>query len=347
MSNPNLVRKPAVSANTTGEVSSLDVSSISSQSKNLIVNGGLDFWQRGTSFSSSGTQTMYTADRWKLSSSGSVARTISRSTSVPTSSSSLYSFQYAVTTGAALSAAQWEDITYTIEGNDLRKFKGQTFTISFWVKANFAGTMTTAIRNYANNRSYVTTYTINTANTWEQKTITLTHDTTGTWNYDNQGGMVLYFPMGTGSNYQTNSLNQWINGNFGGTSTMFPVNATTGNTVNIADVMLNVGSIAAPFSLYGSTFDGELAACQRYYEVMTASLSGYNETGNNYVLSLPFKVEKRGTPTPAKITTGTSIIGSGFTVDATTTNTSCLGFFSTGTGERRELNLVASGDAEL
>ena len=89
--------------------------------QNYIINGNFDYWQRGTSFAGNG----YTADRFGTGSSNTSTRTVSRSVLVP-NANSIYSLQYLVgTADAAVAAADYQDITYQVEGNDFRNLAAQ------------------------------------------------------------------------------------------------------------------------------------------------------------------------------------------------------------------------------
>jgi hypothetical protein len=73
----------------------------------------------------------------------------------------------------------------------------------------------------------------------------------------------------------------------------------------VTGVQLEVGSVATPFHTYAATIQGELSACQRYYETRNNSIwSGNVTSGSNYYLDIPFAVVKRGTPTITLVTTG-------------------------------------------
>ena len=108
------------------------------------------------------------------------------------------------------------------------------------------GTFCGALGNNANNRSYVFSYTINSANTWEQKTITIAGDTTGTWATDNTVGIVVRFSLGTGSTYR-GTAGSWAAGSFYSVSGETSVVGTNGATFYITGVQLEKGSTATSF----------------------------------------------------------------------------------------------------
>jgi hypothetical protein len=189
-----------------------------------------------------------------------------------------------------------------------------TVTVSFWVRASVTGTYSVALTNSAINRSYVATYTISAADTWEYKTLTIAGDTSGTWLTTNGTGILIRFPLGAGSNFQT-TAGSWQAGNYYTTSATTNLTATTGATFYITGVQLEVGSVATPFERrpYGL----ELMLCQRYFQKGQIMNSGNINASAVYSGYSSFPVEMRAAPT---MTSGTytSIGGGGFT-DTTVT----------------------------
>jgi hypothetical protein len=149
------------------------------------------------------------------------------------------------------------------------------------------------LRNSSSNRSYPFSYTINSANTWEQKTVKIDGDTSGTWLTTNAIGIRLWFSIGCGSTYN-GTVNTWAGANFLQASGATSVVGTSGATFYITGVQLEKGSTATSFDYrpYGT----ELALCQRYYEFGTA-FSGPSGTTNGATLTMSYAVQKRATPT--------------------------------------------------
>ena len=173
--------------------------------RNRIINGAMMIDQRnaGASVTIPAAVT-YTIDRWYGYGTQASKFTVQRSTtstagfinSALITSSSAYS----VLTGDAFGFVQ------PIEGFNMADLgwgtaNASTVTLSFWVRSSLTGTFGGAIRNGSNNRSYPFSYTINSANTWEQKTVTIAGDTTGTWATDNTAGAYVTFGLGVGSTY--------------------------------------------------------------------------------------------------------------------------------------------------
>jgi hypothetical protein len=138
-----------------------------------------------------------------------------------------------------------------------------TVTLSFWVRSSITGTYSVALINSANNRSYVATYTISAANTFEQKTITIAGDTAGTWiNNTNGTGIRVNFDLGSNATYNT-TAGAWAAGFYTRTSGSVNWTQTSGATFYVTGVQLEKGSTATSFDYrpYGI----ELRLCQRYY----------------------------------------------------------------------------------
>jgi hypothetical protein len=159
------------------------------------------------------------------------------------------------------------------------------------------------LRNANANRSYGFNYTISSANTWEQKTVTIAGDTTGTWVTNNGVGIRLEFGLGVGSTY-TQTAGSWSAGNYDVASGGQSVVGTNGATFYITGVQLEKGATATPFEnrLYGT----ELALCQRYYRQTDGSpnsegsIYGYGPVTTGIVgQSVPYPVAMRATPTAA------------------------------------------------
>jgi hypothetical protein len=186
----------------------------------------------------------------------------------------------------------------------------QTITLSFWVRSSLTGTFGGALRNNVVDRSYPFTYTISAANTWEQKTLVIAGDTSGTWNKTNENGIRVMFSLGAGS-AQSGTAGSWAAGNFSSATGATSVVGTNGATFYVTGVQLEAGSVASPFER--RDYGRELMMCQRYYEVSesgTLSVSG-SYTFIAYVAGetngLRFTVTKRAAPTVTLYnTSGTS-----------------------------------------
>lgn len=238
--------------------------------KNAVINGAFDIWQRGTSFAAIATST-YSADRWVWLNGSAGVVTISRDTDVPTVANAgvlfNYSLKVAVTTAdASVAAGDVAAVTQRIEGFVWRNFAQRALVLSFWVKSAKTGTHCVSIRNSGGDRSYVGTYTVNAANTWEKKTVTFSASpSAGTWDYTTGIGASLDFCLMAGSTYQT-TAGAWQTGNYLATSAQANVLDTNANAFFIAGVQLEVGSVATDFEI--RPYPVELAMCRRYCQIV-------------------------------------------------------------------------------
>ena len=295
---------------------------------NKIINGAMDFWQRGTSFATIANNT-YFADRFVYQKTGTMVHTASKSTDVPTTAFGQSSILLTPTTAqASLTAGDFCHISQRIEGTILRTFKDKKMVLTFWVKAAKTGTYCVSFRNSASNRSLVKEYTVSTTNTWEKKTIHLTHDSTGTWVYDTGIGLRVSFAVATGSTFTTSTVNTWLTGEYYASTNQVNGVDNLADTFQITDVCLvedNEGQTRSPSFTYATrTFMDELDLCHRYYEksynhdVAIGTVTDvnctyiYNNNGTTFTLfpQVPFKQEKRVAPTVTVYNPSTGASGS-------------------------------------
>lgn len=238
--------------------------------KNRLINGGMVIDQRNAGASYTQVNGAYNLDRWAGNSynGGAVASkfSVQRSTTAPTGFSN--SMLVTSLSASATTSSDIYNIEQRIEGfntSDLMfgTASAATITISFWVRSSLTGTFGGAIKNEARNRAYPFTYTINAANTFEYKTITIAGDTTGTWVGGTNGtGIWLSFGLGVGSSF-SGTAGAWGAGDlFSATGAQYLI-STNGATWYVTGVQLEKGSTATSFDYrpYGT----ELALCQRYY----------------------------------------------------------------------------------
>jgi hypothetical protein len=287
---------------TTAYVNSINDGPISG-SRNRIINGDMriDARNNGASVTSSGGGT-FSVDRFASFASGGGAYTTQRSTDVPTGQGFVNSIVSTVTTIDSPTGSDYYIIQQSIEGFNTADLgwgtaSAKPITISFWVKASIAGTYTVAIRNSGNNRSYRSTYSIVSANTWEQKILTVPGDTTGTWITDNGTGIRIGFTLGAGSDF-IDAANMWSAlEDFAATGQTQWI-ATLGATFQVTGVQLEPGTVATPFER--RSYGQELALCQRYFEIYnirnirTSYIAGGYGFHYGYIA---WKVIKRAIPT--------------------------------------------------
>ena len=273
--------------------------------KNRIINGAMMIDQRNAGAAWGTSISGYTVDRWACYTSvagklngGQNYNSITSATGFPSyigvQSQSAYS----------ISATDYFAFQQRIEGNNIADLGwgaagAVAVTLSFWVRSSLTGTFSGALQNSAQNRSYPFIYTISAANTWEQKSITVAGDTSGTWLTTNGSGIILTFGLGIGTTY-SGTAGAWAGANYFSATGATSVVGTSGATFYITGVQLEKGSTATSFDYrpYGT----ELALCQRYYEQIIAEnrmliTSGYMSGVATHYQSQYYAVPKRASPT--------------------------------------------------
>jgi hypothetical protein len=239
----------------------------------------------------------------------------------------------------SLAAGQRAIFLQRIEGFNIADLgwgtaNAKTVTLSFWVRSSLTGTFGGAFTDTT--RAYPFTYTISSANTWEQKSITISGDTSGSWNSTNGWGVQVAFGLGVGSTFN-GTAGAWVNGDLNSTTGAVSVIGTLNATWYITGVQLEKGSAATAFEY--RQFGTELNLCQRYYYKQVGSTlypffsTGFINTSTRMFGIFNFPQMMRAIPTLE--TTGTPsnymILSSpaspsctGITLDGQTTNFSAF-----------------------
>jgi len=289
--------------------------------KNAVMNGAFEVWQRGTSFAAPSSAT-YCADRWRYGKASSVAvHTVSRSTDVPTTAQAglLVPYSMLVDCTTADTSTEASDVIYMaqrVEGYFWRNYAQRALTLSFWVKATKTGVYCVGLINNTGDRSIALEYTVNAADTWERKTISIpASPSAGTWDYAAGVGAQLLWVLQAGNAYHI-TPGAWQSAVTSGLASTNQVNAcdSTANDFRLALVQLELGTAATDFAPV--PFEVELARCQRYYEktfdydVAPATNAGVNGAhftttqvaggvGNQFPHHPRFCVRKRTAPSVA------------------------------------------------
>jgi hypothetical protein len=238
--------------------------------KNRLINGDMTISQRnGTSSITANNTGDYTLDRWKYFITQTGKFTVQQNAGGVTPPAGFTNYLGVTSTSAySIISSDYFDITQPIEGFNVADLgwgtaNAQTITVSFWVRSSLTGTFGGGVTNSAYNRSYPFPYTINAANTWEYKTVTIPGDTTGTWLTDNSRGIELSFGLGNGS-ANSGTANTWQSGWDPSPTGAVSVVGTNGATWYVTGVQLEKGSTATSFDYL--TYTTELQLCQRYYQ---------------------------------------------------------------------------------
>jgi hypothetical protein len=239
--------------------------------RNIIINGDMSIAQRGTSTASITTSNYYTVDRFNMAITTLGTWTQTQDTDVPSGQGFAKSLKLDCTTADASPAAgDVLQIQQKFEGQNLQYLKygtanAQSLTLSFWIKSNKTGTYIASFYNNDNARSISKSYTIDSADTWEKKTITYAGDTVGALDNDNASSLLLILYMGAGTNFTSGTLNTSWNSYVAANVASGQVNLadSTSNYINITGVQLEAGTTASDFEFL--PYDVNLQRCQRYY----------------------------------------------------------------------------------
>ena len=282
--------------------------------RNLIINGAMQVAQRGTSFSSL-SASAYTCDRWQLQVAGAGRGTVTQESSGgPAGFKDNFLRVTVATADSSVASSDMQVLKQVIEGHvaaftDAGTSDAKPLTLSFYVRSSVTGTFSATLYTNFNNPSavsYPAEYTISSANTWEQKTITYpaftTSSTLVTSGYTTGEFYQVRFALMAGSD-KTGTANQWNSANDFASTNQTNLFATSSATWDIVGVQLEVGQ-ATPFEHEdaGTT----LRKCQRYFELIGYSI-GRAVSATQVELNSAFKVDKRAAPTIALKDTTTAV----------------------------------------
>ena len=283
--------------------------------RNLIINGAMQVWQRATA-ATTAVNNYQSVDRFRTNIGGAGVYTTERSTDSPFGSG--FSLKAQVTTAdTSIAGGDYAYLHQDIEGQNLQHLlygnsSAKTITLSFWVKSNKTGTYTVVFRKLSNTSYHlVHEYTIDAANTWEKKVITIS-PTAGSTSFltasagaivnSNVRGLQIGFNLTFGSTYNGATNNTWTT-NTSHYATTNQVNwlDDTSNNFYLTEVQLELGDTATPFE--HRLFGEELSLCQRYYIQYENSTGSGNQaflpgmiTGNRAYVPFGFPNEMRVAP---------------------------------------------------
>ena len=297
----------------TSRLDTVGASSGALSNRNILMNGAQVISQRGTSaITASSSADTFITDRYRISNYSDATFTGQQVADAPTD------FEYSckvTTTGTdtSLAAAQYQRFITAIEGYNMNHLNygtsnAKTCTLTFHVKSSLTGAFYVFGFNSAANRSIVVGYTIDSADTWEKKSIQISGDQSGTWLTTNGAGMYFGWLLGSGTDRHTTTTDAFQAGFYMGKSDQVNLAGTNSATWQITGVQLEVGT-ATDFE--HRSYGDELARCQRYTYVIgdssnVISLGGgsmYTSTAIN--VSLPLPVQLRANPSATGVANGT------------------------------------------
>ena len=293
------------------DAAGLDIGQIGGR-RNIIINGAMQVAQRGTTGTITDDGQYVSVDRWKSRTfSGSGRFSVAQDSDVPNKTFE-YSAKLTVTTTDTSGTNGYSFAHYIEDKNTKQLGFGESgasdATLSFWVKSSITGTYSASLRLHGTNGypSYVTEYTINSANTWEYKTITISGYTGSTA----RTHYILDFGLGGQTSKETSVLNTWDeDSNFVFSSNQVDWQSNSGATFYITGVQLEVGSVATPFE--HRSFGEEMELCKRYYQKSFdySTVPAFDASENQIGISMAYNastatggaielgVEMRTTPT--------------------------------------------------
>jgi hypothetical protein len=281
--------------------------------RNLIINGAMQIYQRGAGTLANG---QFGPDRFAFGTANldNLVGTLTQDSDAPDNFSS--SLKITVTTAeTSIASDEYAYLHQRIEAQNLQGLgygtsSAKQLTLSFWVKSSVTGTFAVGLYKPDNTTQiHNKTYTINSAGTWEYKTVTFSANTLAGGAIDNDNGVGLWvnWHLGAGSDLKgTSSSSGWISYVVSSWADGQDTNAvltTTNATWQITGVQLEVGSQASDFEQ--RSYGEELSLCQRYFYKRPADGAGeddlvitsdYNNSTSNFWMSFYYPQEMRARP---------------------------------------------------
>ena len=268
------------------ELAALIGSQTAQSNRNLIINGAMNVAQRGTS--STSRDDYFTVDRIRSNANNTdnLVITSSQSTTSPDGFSSSYKVNVD-TAESALASDENLKIMYIVEAQDLQLLDygasgAKTTTLSFYVRSSTTGTYAVSVYANDSNTHIGGTYTINSANTWERKSLTFVGNTGSAITDDNGQGLQIEWFLAAGTDYTGTANTSWATFATGRYANGHAVNlmSATNNNWHITGIQFEVGEVATPFE--HRTFADDLAACQRYFcKTFPPATAPVQNGGNN------------------------------------------------------------------
>jgi hypothetical protein len=322
--------------------------------KNRIINGDMRIDQRNAGASVTPSSTVadtYSLDRWCTYGSAASKFSVQQNAGSVTPPAGFRNY-IGVTSLAATSVGASDQyyLAQYIEGFNTADLmfgsaSASTITFSFWVRSSLTGTFGGSLTNSALNRSYPFSYTISSANTWEQKFITLTGDTSGTWLTTNGVGLRVHFGLGVGSSL-SGTAGAWAGSAFISATGAVSVVGTNGATFYITGVQLEKGSTATSFDYrpYGT----ELQLCQRYCYVLAPGVGNVRAAlSGNFASTLAFPTAFLPVPMRGSITLSVSNVSHFKTeqLNGGTQTTTAISIANAGPGDPQVTLVVTVGSS--
>ena len=269
--------------------------------KNRIINGAMVIDQRnaGASVSADNSGWKFPVDRFACYGSVAGSKFTAQQNAGSVTPPAGFTNYLGMTSSSAytVGASEWFAVRQIIEGFNVADLawgtaNAKAVTLSFWVRSSLTGTFGGAVYNGDGTRSYPFTYTISSSNTWEQKSITIAGDTSGTWLTNNGASITPNFSLGAGATL-SGTAGAWAGAFYASATGATSVVGTSGATFYITGVQLEKGSTATSFDYrpYGT----ELALCQRYYQKSFPIGTAPAQNTGSYIGSMSYTSSVAGT----------------------------------------------------
>ena len=245
--------------------------------KNFFINGDFVIAQRTASATAAGDGTYTTLDRMQTYNNGTSGAYTTAQTSLSAADQAttgqIFAYDIQCTTAdTSVASGAYAMVRQRIEAQYLQSLlygssAAKTLTLSFYVKSNLTGTTSGCIiKHDSTAQAFLFEYTINSANTWEKKTIKITPPATsgGEVDYNNGTGFSIQWNLQIGSAYLGGSNVTWDETNsYYGTTNTLNVLSSTDNDLFLTGVQLEIGDAATDFEHLPR--DVQLNRCLRYY----------------------------------------------------------------------------------
>ena len=285
--------------------------------RNVIINGAMNVAQRGTSFT---VTNEYGIDRWFCRENTDGALTFSQDTTSP---DGFYnSLKVNVdSVDSSIGSSQFAHVAQRIEGFNIQPFAfgssaAKTIVLSFYVRCSVTGKFGGSVTNGENNnRSFAFTYDVNSANTWERKSVTIVGDTTGTWNVDNSQEMAVFWSLGAGSGHKK------AEGSWDATASVQSASEASVELIGNASATWFITGVQLEIGQNPTTFEHEpfgvtLKKCHRYFFKNTSTHIPSNILRPDNIRNFDIGFDTmRATPT-ATVTYGDDGTGSSLNLQA-------------------------------
>jgi len=256
---------------------------------NPVLNSGMNVWQRGTSVANPGNYTTYTADRWcGFRNNSSAGLTVTRQITNDTTNLPFIQYCARVQRDSGNTNTGNLNFTNSFEIINSIPFAGKTITLSYYARsgANFSPSPASLTATIYTGTGSTEVNRATTSYTGDASPLNTTVTLTATWQRFT------------------------ITGNLASNITQMAVFFASGNCVStalandyfeITGVQIDIGSVALPFRTYAATYQGELAACQRYLPAILVGsgnrIYGYAGSTTSTYLNATFPVTARVAPT--------------------------------------------------